>query len=102
MPAGVCERGMGLMIVRTVVAGSLIASLCAFGADAASNLPVHGSSRQESQQSRSERQSFFPEPGTHSSRTMIMMMPPEEGRLAERIVAAARRNPAWFKAYASQ
>jgi len=86
-------------LLRMAVAASL-AALGAIGGPASGR--PSADRVQTSQPPQGEWQSFAPEPGTHPSRTMVLMMPAEEGRLAERIAAAIRRNSQWFATYAAQ
>jgi len=52
--------------------------------------------------SGSEIRNFLPSLGVHRSRTMIMMAPREYSVLAERMAAAAQRDPAWFESYVAR
>lgn len=45
---------------------------------------------------------FLPAVGVHAARAMAIAAPPEMERLAERIRAAMRARPDWFRTYAAQ
>jgi hypothetical protein len=45
---------------------------------------------------------YVPTPGTHQAQAMVLAPPPELEALNNRMAAAVRANPAWFRIYATE